>query len=328
MNKSSFRIFAFISKLLIAVILCWVIYRQVFANKNLTEVLSVLSNDKPNTNLLYLLIALCLVLCNWGLEAYRWRMIVIQHHRISYKDSVKAILMGVTLGIISPQRVGEYAGRLLIVPSDKNWLSVKSSFYTSISLNIVIISFGLLALYFSISKDIISLNVSPQIIVAGAIISLVILLVLFMYLQVFERILHLEFLFKYFKKWGKFVGYEFDKPILIKLLFYSILRYLVFLTQYYLLLKYFGIQLNSLEIFASIAVIYLLQSSLPLPALLSLLARGEIALLVFSNFDVNEIIIFASTFSLWIINLMIPALLGLVIIWKTKLFETLGFGKT
>jgi len=79
-----------------------------------------------------------------------------------------------------------------------------------------------------------------------------------------------------------------------------------------------------MTLLACVAIVYLIQSSLPLPAMLSLLARGEIAILVFSMFNVNEISILATTFGLWIINLLLPAFFGLILLWKIRLLETIG----
>lgn len=314
-------------KLLIAILLLFIVYRQLFLKHNFPELFDQFKNQWKQSNSLFLIVCFLLVFPNWLLETMRWRNLVNQHYKIRFNNAIRAVLMGVTLGMISPQRVGEYAGRLLAVPADKNWLSVKANFLTSLSLNIAILIFGIISvlLFAEQGRFIFTLSVN-SILVAGAV-SLILLLVLFFNLRFIERFFKIEKWLTKIKTWGSFNAYQFSKKSLIVLLVLSILRYIVFLSQYTLLLYYFGVDMNIWAIYGSVALIYLIQSSIPLPGMLSLLARGEIALLVFSAFNVNEISILATTFSLWIINLLIPALCGLVLLWKTRIFETIGIEK-
>jgi len=270
-------------KLIIAAILVYIVYRQLFIKHDFAILKSEFSNQLKEGRFSFFVMALLLVLVNWFLETMRWRNLVLQHHEISFKQAVSAILMGVTMGMISPQRIGEYAGRLMAVPAEKN-----SGVMTVGVISIICVS--LLMIFF------------PQL----------------------ERILALEKLTSKFKNWGLFSKYQFSKTSLFTLLALSFARYCVFLVQYVLLLSFFGVTLDTWTMLQAVALVYLIQSSLPLPAMLSLLARGEIALMIFSLFNVNEISILASTFVLWIINLLLPAFFGLILLWKIRLFETIG----
>ena len=311
-------------KLVIAAFLIYTVYLQLFVKHDFTSLKGEFYLHFNSSNFFYLLVVFLLMFLNWFLEISRWRNLVDSYHPISIKKATAAIMMGVTMGMISPQRIGEYAGRLLAVPSDKNWLSVKANFYTSLSLNFVILLSGLLAVYYLISNDLFFLNLSANTILTAGLISLILISVLLMFLPQIERILKLEKLFTKFKTWGSFSQYQFSKTSLYSLLVLSIGRYIVFLSQYVLLLCFFGVELDIKTLLACVAIVYLIQSSLPLPAMLSLLARGEIAILVFSVFNVNEISILATTFGLWIINLLLPAFFGLILLWKTRLLETIG----
>lgn len=119
---------------------------------------------------------------------------------------------------------------------------------------------------------------------------------------------------------------SYDKKILNKVLGYAMLRYLVYSVQYFLMLRYFGIEVNLIEGMAGIATIYLFQTSIPLPPLMGLMARGELAIFIWGNFSANEISILAATFVLWLINLIIPALIGALFISSVNIVKSLGFG--
>ena len=315
---------AVLFKLVIAVTLIFTVYQQLFVNHDFlslkNEFLVQLNNGKTS----YLILAFLLMFFNWFLEIIRWRNLVNVYHPIGIKKATSAIMMGVTMGMISPQRIGEYAGRLLAVPSDKNWLSIKANFYTSLTLNFVILLNGVCAVYYLINIDLFFLSLSANAILTAGVISLILISVLLIFFPQIERFFKLENLFARFKNWGSFSHYQFSKTSLSSLLVLSFARYIVFLSQYVLLLCFFGVTLETMTLFACVAIVYLIQSSLPLPAMLSLLARGEIAILVFSVLSVNEISILATTFGLWIINLLLPAFFGMILLWRTRLLETIG----
>ena len=311
-------------KLIIAGILIYTVYHQLFIRHDFTSLKKTFLSQLGEGNMSYLLLTFLLMFLNWFFEIIRWRNLVNTFHPIGLKKATTAIMMGVTMGMISPQRIGEYAGRLMAVPSNKNWLSIKANFYTSLTLNFVILICGLLAMNYLINRDLILISFSANTILLAGLISLILITILLVFFPQIERIFKLEKLFTRIKKWGSFSDYQFSKRSLAILLVLSFARYIVFLSQYVLLLCFFGVELDIRSLLACVAIVYLIQSSLPLPAMLSLLARGEIAILVFSMFNVNEISILATTFGLWIINLLLPAFFGLILLWKTRLLETIG----
>src|SRR5262249_6990083 len=54
-----------------------------------------------------------MMLLNWGLEACKWRLLLWPLEKISFGRSFKAILAGVALALNTPNRIGEYGGRVL-----------------------------------------------------------------------------------------------------------------------------------------------------------------------------------------------------------------------
>jgi len=129
-------------------------------------------------------------------------------------------------------------------------------------------------------------------------------------------------------RWGKLLNKQahvlsqYDRPILKRVLTLSHLRYLIYCTQYVLILDFLGLELSLLAAFSGVAVIYLLQSGIPLPAMLSVVARGELAIVIWSLFTANVGGILVATFGLWVINLVFPALLGLLIILNVNLLKS------
>ncbi|MCB0684701.1 MAG: hypothetical protein KDC32_27860, partial [Saprospiraceae bacterium] len=67
------------------------------------------------------------------------------------------------------------------------------------------------------------------------------------------------------------------------------------------------------------------QTSVPLPPLIGLLTRGQMALLVWTPFSGSELSLLAVPFGLFVINLAVPALLGMAIIVQTNVIKSLGY---
>jgi hypothetical protein len=83
-----------------------------------------------------------------------------------------------------------------------------------------------------------------------------------------------------------------------------------------------GIIIDPWIIAACIATIFLFQTFIPLPPVIGFLARGEIALLVWSPFEIDPTLILASTYTLWLINIVLPSILGLFFFIMTKYRKT------
>ena len=62
----------------------------------------------------YLVIVLVIFMMffNWFLESLKWRLLISKIEKITIKRSIRAIFSGITVSAFTPNRVGEYAGRV------------------------------------------------------------------------------------------------------------------------------------------------------------------------------------------------------------------------
>ena len=118
---------------------------------------------------------------------------------------------------------------------------------------------------------------------------------------------------------------QYTRRELLRTLLWAFIRYIIYTAQYVLILRFFGINVEILRGVSSIATIYLLQTAIPLPPVVGLLARGEVALKIWGNTGDNDLSILAATFSLWVINLIIPALIGLVFILQLNFSKSFDY---
>lgn len=325
-NALNNRWFNWSIKFLLAALLVWAIYRQVFAKEEADEIWASFQFHFRSGNWHWLWWNALLIPVNWLLETLKWRHLIKGFSNYSLWRTFQAILAGVSVGIFTPNRVGEYGGRVLLVKAKHNWRAVISTMVGSLAQMLILLSFGLIgAIYFATHY----LEVAAQQI--NWLIGLGSVGVILMWIA-FYNIRHLLAWIKRFEWIHRFERYtkhlevltHYDAKALSIALLYSFLRYLTYSTQYYFMLRFFGIDLSLVVAYSGIATIYLIQSSIPLPPYLDLLARGEVALLIWSGFTTDEMAIFGSTFTLFIFNLMVPALFGMLIIFKSNIAQSLG----
>src|SRR5581483_2865838 len=66
-----------------------------------------------------LLLTVLLMFVNWGLEGRKWQVIIKRIQRLSFIQSCKAVFTGTTLAFFTPNRIGEYMGRILYLDEGK-----------------------------------------------------------------------------------------------------------------------------------------------------------------------------------------------------------------
>jgi len=266
---------------------------------------------------------------NWSIEAIKWGGLVQKYEDISFKHAYYAIMSGLTLGILSPGRIGEYGGRVLYVKAENNWKAVITTFVTSISQNLVNLTFGSCC---TIAFVYYNFGLNDMLLIASLLFVFTLSLVtytLYFHIDTLKKLLKkisIPFLSKALSKHLKVLKL-FSKKDLLKVSIWSLIRYTVYSSQYVLLLYFFGIDGSFIMLFLGVSTIFLIQSALPLPPMFSVFARSEIALIVWGIFSVNEIAILSSSFGLWIINLLIPAFFGLLLSLDKNMVKSFGYEK-
>lgn len=244
-----------------------------------------------------------------------------------FGQSLRAVLAGVAASMLLPNRSGDYLGRWLLAPDDQKTKLLLASLAGHYCQFLVLLGLGLpsvLALSASIKNLPLMDAQSFMFMVSG-----ILLFLLLMGLVVIPRLLHhyaariregeWPGLWRYLQsilQQGLEVLTQYRVSHLLKGLVWAALRYGLYSVQYYLILRFYGIQLSLGAAMAGVGSIYLFQTAIPLPPVLGLLARGEIALLVWGIWGANALSILAASYTLFVLNLVFPALLGLFYIVK------------
>ncbi len=266
-----------------------------------------------------------LMLVNWGIEARKWQLAIRRIQDIPFGRSFKAIFTGTTLAFFMPNRMGEYMGRILYISSGKRIQAISLTIVCSMAQLLVTLIAGLIGLAFMkpliIAADTGStntwLNISMIITSIG---SLILALLYF----------RLDWLTAYIARIpqiNKYLGYiqvldKFNATILLRILSLCFLRYSVFVLQYYLFFRVFKVEVNWWQTFWSMSVVFLILAIVPSIALLTELGvRWKASIELVTLFSNNVTGILAVSLAIWIINLVIPALIGSLLILGIKFFK-------
>ncbi len=321
------RIANIMIKLVLAMLISYVIYNQIFARENIKELTDAFTARWTIEFIPWLAMAIILMPINWIFETLKWRVLIKQFDKNSFWQHYKAIFAGISFSIFTPNRIGEYGGRILLVDAKNNWKAVVATLVGSFSQLLILLSFGVLGFIYFISQF---TNTEAYLIWSSTLLVIGIVGLLYfcffnidLTIPIIQRLARTERLRKYTHHFEVLRNYS--KYELSLALRYALLRYFVYAFQYYLILRFFGIEVSLLTGLSGIATIFLLQTSIPLSPILGLFVRGEIALFVWGYFCSNQLNILASTFSLWVLNLIIPALIGVLFIVNINVLKSLGY---
>jgi uncharacterized membrane protein YbhN (UPF0104 family) len=278
------------------------------------------------TKISRLVAVMLLMFVNWGLEGVKWRLVMRGRHRISFKKSMKAVFAGNALAFFTPNRVGEYFGRMLFLKKDQRIPSLPSTLLCSYSQLMVTLSMGLVGLTVISGAFIYRFSEPRLAALIGAfkiliIILLVLLTILYFHLREASVWLQNK---RILSGWLTRIRVleDVNATVQIYLLSLSIARYLVFAVQYYLVFRVFGVDVHWWQAFWAVSVVFLVIAVLPSMGFLSELGiRWQAGIQVVQIYSTNIAGIFASSLAIWLINLVIPAIIGGMLILALKLFD-------
>lgn len=238
----------------------------------------------------------------------------------------KAVLSGVTFSLNTPNRIGEYGGRILYVEDGKRIKAISLCIAGSMSQLVMTLFMGSIGLFYLImntdsAQSVMGLSVFwLKTLLNGVLLTTGLLVLLFFRLSWLIRMI------EKIPAVGKAVQYisvldDFTPKILLRLLALSAIRFIVFVIQYILLLKVMNVELSWLQGASTVSVLFLVLAIIPSFALADLGIRGKFSTELFSLYSANTLGIVGATFGIWFINLFVPALIGSLLILGIKIFK-------
>jgi hypothetical protein len=260
---------------------------------------------------------------NWLLEAAKWKQMVSKIEAINLADSLKGVLAGISTGFLTPNRVGELVGRVMYLNVGSRKAGTTLSVVNSLTQNIIMALCGIPAfmLFLGVSNGKIEMNTMPYLIM--------LLAGLFVFGLIYFRLPQLGRWFKqssYSEKVMVFTDClsSYNKQDLLQIMLISLGRYFIFCVQFFFMLRFLGVGLTAWQAFIAIPTTYLFVTFTPSLAFSEVAVRSSYAVLVIGVFSNQLVSIALAGMCIWLVNFVIPMLVGLVVLARGQKAESLN----
>lgn len=326
MNKKIKILLNYFLAPVIFILLTWSLYHQLQQQQDLGVRWAQIKNVCTYWKF-WLILALMFV--NWGIEAKKWQILVEHVQRFSFLKAFKSVLSGCSVTMLTPNRIGEYGGRVFYLESDNRIKAISLTIAGSLSQLLITLLMGcagLIYLRFISHQTGSSVRFLPDfwgdILIYLCI--AVTITVLFFYWRIAWLVNALEKV-PAFNKVIKHISVldELNDRRLLGIIILSLVRYLVFVLQYILLLQVMQVQIPVIICFWLIAVFYLLMAVAPTIGFIELPLRVTASWTLLQLYTSNELGVGAAALGIWLINLVLPAIMGSILLLRIKIIKVL-----
>ena len=262
--------------------------------------------------LLYL--SFFLVPINWSVEAWKWSFLASKIEKLSFVKATEGTLTGLALGMVTPFSLGEYLGRVLQANSAARTRLIGAVFFNKVIQFFVTLFFGGIALVYFL-KNGVHYSLWDYCCLALGIINISFLLLLFypsLFYELIKKLKVVPFLLGYFK-----ILTAYHRKDVIVVICASFLRYLIFSLQFVLILTTFKVSNDITLLFTSAWFVFLAKSVVP--TFFDFGVRETSAIYFFKVFNIHSDDVLFASISLWLMNVVLPAFVGLILVFKIKL---------
>ena len=303
MNSSILKtLFSIGNKLIgfILFVICAIaIYNKVLQNENLNQYGADLKVQLAKIHWSAWLLMGCLLILNYTIEAIKWKLVIASTNTFNTIQALRAVLVGQAFSFFTPARSGDYVGRTLFLAPGTKLKGITQMAWASYAQIIMTICFGCFALFWNLPFLPWLKWVAP----IGAIIALF----LFFYNQPLKGWL------------SKINLLQIDTALKWRLLALAMARYCVYLMQYNWAAEMLSIPVGWVDLSIAIMALLFFLSMIPAISLTDLVIRGQLFLLLMAPFYQNDIMLIALTTLIWIVNFLIPSILGAILLLGFRL---------
>ncbi|MBP6284278.1 MAG: flippase-like domain-containing protein [Paludibacteraceae bacterium] len=269
------------------------------------------------TRFLFLFFVFVLLPLNLFLESLKWKIILSGMENISIFTAFQSILAGITTGFFTPNRIGDPLGKVLYLQEGNRVQAVALSYVATFGQSFATFLCGIIAGFF--------LMFSPAFTEYQDSVGLQTTAVLFLLLLIFLYF-SLPYIIRKFTAISKFsklnhlleaiTEISVNRLGVISIL--SLVRFMVYSSQYYLLLLFFGVDISIYEAVVAIPINYLMVSITPSVAFSELGIRGSYAIIILGAFTHNTPAVVLAGVTVWFINYVIPMITGSLLLTAKK----------
>ena len=303
-SYKSKQFFFVLIKISLVVVAIYFIYQKLTKNSTLefSYFIQILSKNGV-FSLHTVVFLLFLSSFNWFFEILKWQQLVSSLQKISFTKSIEQCLGSLTVSLLTPNRIGEYGAKALYYTSRLRKRVLFINLISNLLQMLVTVVFGIIGILLLSQSQNLHINGLKFInILLIGIASCIFIILIIRKTNIKIRGFSLQKI--------KLFIIEFSKKSLALGAVFSFFRYLIFSFQFYYLLLLFGVEISYLEAMKLITSMYFLASIIPSIFLFDVVIKGSVALYVFSLIGINDLIILSIVTCMWILNFVLPSIIG------------------
>jgi len=281
----------------------------------------------------YIAVALVLLMIiNWGTESLKWKLLIAQSEKVGFLNAYLAILGGLAVSIFTPNRVGEFLGRVFILKKTEPVKAILLTIVGSFSQLLVTIVAGTAAYVVFAPRYFPAVLPESSWLVKGFSVTLIFISIIMVMAFFNIAILHRVSILipsKYSERVKSSINAIAGCPkrLLLETVLLSAFRYLIFSIQFFLAIRLMELNYTFTECLLVIPVMYLVLAAIPTAALTELGVRGSVAVFLFGLVSGSQgldpasaLAIVSATTLIWLLNIAFPSLAGVLVVFRLKFF--------
>jgi hypothetical protein len=256
------------------------------------------------------------MLINWIIEALKWGLLVAPVERVGLARSFAATIAGTSIALVTPNRTGEFVGRVLFLKPENRWQAGFATVLGSMAQFAVTLIGGcvMLAAGSLLDRPIGVQPVAERVLLWSAMAIAVAAAFLFFRPDVLKRSFAALPVLRRFEA-RMAVLEHFGTRTLLIVFALSLARYAVFTVQFCLLLAVLAHTPFRAAVIA-VPQVFLFTTLVPTTMLSEIAVRGSVATTLIDGPTIGVLL---ATTALWFINLVVPALAGSVLLLVSRI---------
>lgn len=319
MTSNYKKILTALIKIAVVVFAFWFIYHKLTKHNDLKQFVLLVKDIPPVQVWSVVAIVFLLMFLNWGIEAVKWQKLIAKVEQISLWRAIESVFCGLTWAVFTPNRIGEYGGRVFFLSPKRRIAGVVAMTVGNMGQLVLTNVFGAIGVCVFIYRFI-PLEPILFLAVCGlAFVFALFFLVFYFNIKWLNGILLAMRITRKYKKFYAVLG-SYKKSELLKILLFCLARYAVFTTQYFIMFLWLIPELNLPDMLILVPILFFVQSALPSLDLLDIGIRSVTALFFFKYVTPQNAAVVACIASIWLVNIIIPAILGSYFVFKLNFF--------
>lgn len=254
---------------------------------------------------------------NWFVEGVKWKQLVDTVYPIALRKACASVLAGLTAGFFTPNRIGDPAGRIIMVAPGKRTECAALSLVGIMAQNFATFMFGIAAgIIFVSSRGMSFTEDDVNVQIYAGVTAFLFAIVYFALPYICGKIKNL-FDEGRVKRLLSAVG-GIKISLLLKVGILSMLRFVIYCTQYFLMLRFFAVHIEAAQAIVLLPLNYLLITITPSVAFSEIGIRGAYAALIMGTVSDNTAGAALAGIAVWLLNYVLPMFVGSLLMLKNN----------